>query len=183
MLFDYIKNNCELLNISELQAYTITAIEEISELEALDTQLLLSESDATGFVVSEKDEDIDDISEWAANSNLLKMAPTEGFPVEIAQAYMFYLGEFVLTKKGTINSGKFYILNPNYTDTPADPSPAPARSSLIIVEDETTGMTDLPHTGNEPADDIWYSLDGRRLSGKPVNKGLYINNGHKKVIK
>lgn len=45
MLFDYIKNNCELLNISELHAYTITAMEEISELEALDTQLLLSESD------------------------------------------------------------------------------------------------------------------------------------------
>ena len=145
--------------------------------------LLLSESDATGFVISEKDENIDDISEWTVNSNLLKMAPTEGVPVETAQAYMFYLGEFVLTKTGTIKAGKFYILNPNYTDTPADPSPAPARSSLIIVEDETTGMTDLPHTGNEPADDIWYSLDGRRLSGKPVNKGLYINNGHKKVIK
>ena len=31
--------------------------------------------------------------------------------------------------------------------------------------------------------DKWYSLDGRRLSGKPTQKGLYINNGRKVVIK
>ena len=30
--------------------------------------------------------------------------------------------------------------------------------------------------------DVWYSLDGRRLSGKPSAKGIYINNGRKVVI-
>ena len=29
----------------------------------------------------------------------------------------------------------------------------------------------------------WYTLDGRRLSGKPTVKGIYINNGRKVVIK
>ena len=29
----------------------------------------------------------------------------------------------------------------------------------------------------------WYTLDGRKLSGKPMVKGIYINNGHKLVIK
>ena len=29
----------------------------------------------------------------------------------------------------------------------------------------------------------WYTLDGRRLSGKPTAKGVYINNGNKLVIK
>lgn len=29
----------------------------------------------------------------------------------------------------------------------------------------------------------WYSLDGRRLSGKPAVRGIYINNGRKIVIK
>ena len=29
----------------------------------------------------------------------------------------------------------------------------------------------------------WYSLDGRRLSGKPTKKGVFINNGRKVVIK
>ena len=31
--------------------------------------------------------------------------------------------------------------------------------------------------------DYWYSTDGRRLSGKPTQKGIYINNGKKVVIK
>ena len=32
-------------------------------------------------------------------------------------------------------------------------------------------------------DASWYSLDGRKLSGKPTQKGIYINNGKKVVIK
>jgi hypothetical protein len=31
--------------------------------------------------------------------------------------------------------------------------------------------------------DAWYTLDGRRLSGKPTQKGIYINNSKKVVIK
>lgn len=29
----------------------------------------------------------------------------------------------------------------------------------------------------------WYTIDGRKLSGKPMKKGVYIHNGHKVVIK
>ena len=31
--------------------------------------------------------------------------------------------------------------------------------------------------------DIWYTLDGVKLSGKPTRKGLYLLNGHKVVVK
>jgi hypothetical protein len=31
--------------------------------------------------------------------------------------------------------------------------------------------------------EAWYSLDGRKLSGKPAQKGVYINNGKKIVMK
>ena len=31
--------------------------------------------------------------------------------------------------------------------------------------------------------DAWYTLDGRKLSGEPTQKGLYINNGKKVIIK
>ena len=31
--------------------------------------------------------------------------------------------------------------------------------------------------------DGWYTIDGRKLYGKPMNKGIYINNGNKVVIK
>ena len=47
---------------------------------------------------------------------------------------------------------------------------------------ETTGIDELRIKNLELRDDAWYSLDGRRLSGKPSVKGLYIHNG-KLVIK
>jgi hypothetical protein len=29
----------------------------------------------------------------------------------------------------------------------------------------------------------WYTLDGRRLNGKPTQRGVYVSNGRKVVIK
>ena len=31
--------------------------------------------------------------------------------------------------------------------------------------------------------DEWYTIDGQKLSGKPAKKGIYIHNGHKRVVK
>ena len=31
--------------------------------------------------------------------------------------------------------------------------------------------------------EAWYSLDGRRIVGKPSTKGIYMNNGNKVIIK
>ncbi|MBP5800180.1 MAG: leucine-rich repeat protein [Prevotella sp.] len=48
-----------------------------------------------------------------------------------------------------------------------------------------TGIVDIEHGtwNSEHSAGTWYSLDGRRLSGKPSVKGLYIHNGKKVVIK
>ena len=65
---------------------------------------------------------------------------------------------------------------------------------LNFGNDETTGETtgivdvDLKYTSQESGisnslQHVWFTLDGRRLSGKPTTKGLYINNGKKTVIK
>ena len=40
-----------------------------------------------------------------------------------------------------------------------------------------------PNGANRPYKTAWYSLDGRKLSGKPTAKGLYIHGGRKTVIK
>ena len=31
--------------------------------------------------------------------------------------------------------------------------------------------------------DAWYTIDGRKLDGKPTQRGIYINNGKKTIIK
>ena len=53
---------------------------------------------------------------------------------------------------------------------------------LNFGEDEATGVREVKEV-REVKDNSWYTLDGRRLTGKPTTKGLYINNGKKVVIK
>lgn len=50
---------------------------------------------------------------------------------------------------------------------------------------ETTGIGSLNLRTGEILDgsDEWFAIDGRRLSGKPSKRGLYINKGKKVVIK
>ena len=48
-------------------------------------------------------------------------------------------------------------------------------------EGETTGISPSPALPQEER--AWYSLDGRKLQAAPTQKGLYIHNGKKVVIK
>ncbi len=58
--------------------------------------------------------------------------------------------------------------------------------SIDFGDDDTaTGIISLT-PGLSPKDEVsdgWYTLDGRRLSGEPKQKGVYINNGIKRMIK
>lgn len=47
---------------------------------------------------------------------------------------------------------------------------------------ETTGIVTMDKGQGDYEDGCWYTLDGRRLNGQPVEKGMYIQNG-KKVMK
>jgi hypothetical protein len=44
------------------------------------------------------------------------------------------------------------------------------------------GHTDITDS-TDKADAAWYTIDGRKLSGKPSVKGVYVNNGRKVIIK
>ena len=57
--------------------------------------------------------------------------------------------------------------------------------NIDFGDDEATGIISLtpdPSPKGEGSD-YWYTLDGRRLNGKPSRAGVYINNGIKVVIK
>ena len=47
----------------------------------------------------------------------------------------------------------------------------------------TTDIDSSLQNHEEKTNDSWYSIDGRRLQGKPTQKGIYINNGKKEIIK
>jgi hypothetical protein len=48
--------------------------------------------------------------------------------------------------------------------------------------DETTGIVSM-EDGRGQKEDVWYDLNGRKLDGKPTQKGVYIYKGKKVVIK
>ena len=50
------------------------------------------------------------------------------------------------------------------------------------VTGQTTGIQHVQRT-TPVQDNVWYTLDGRRLNGKPATRGLYINNGKKYLVK
>ena len=64
------------------------------------------------------------------------------------------------------------------------PGEANARSFVLNFGDEATRITLVDGSGfGVNGSDAWYTIDGRRLNGKPTQKGVYINKGNKVVIK
>ena len=55
-------------------------------------------------------------------------------------------------------------------------------NNFVLNFGDFTGLTPIPSPRGEGSS-YYYSLDGRRLSGKPTAKGVYIRNGQKMVIK
>ena len=55
--------------------------------------------------------------------------------------------------------------------------------AMDFGDGETTGIATITNDRESMADDAWYTVDGKKLDGQPVKKGLYIHNGRKTVIK
>ena len=70
--------------------------------------------------------------------------------------------------------------------TAGDPN-AGVRAFVLNFDEgsgESTGIISVDGAeGTVNGSDMWYTLDGRKLQGKPTQRGIYINNGKKVVIK
>lgn len=55
--------------------------------------------------------------------------------------------------------------------------------SLGLGGDDTTGIETIDTEEADDGNATWHTLDGRRLEGKPVKKGVYIKDGRKYIIK
>ena len=111
----------------------------------------------------------------APTTNLLKVASTTVQPVAY-QDYALYKDAFILYGGGTLASGKVFLALPQSSKSRS------ATRSIVIDGDDTTGMSEALSVESEESGD-WYDLQGRRLEGRPLKRGLYIHNGQKTVIK
>ena len=55
--------------------------------------------------------------------------------------------------------------------------------SIKLNFGETTSLREMRNEKGEMRNGAWYTLDGRKLQEKPTQKGIYIYNGRKIVIK
>ena len=85
--------------------------------------------------------------------------------------------EFIKVRgAGTLAANKAYL-----KVTGNAPASIPFRRSIDGGEG-TTGI-DASLVNSEEVNSVWYDLNGRRLQGKPSQKGVYIKNGKKIVVK
>lgn len=89
--------------------------------------------------------------------------------------YGLYNGAFMHVK-GTIPAGKNYLMVSNAV-VPSGYAP----QLTIVIDGEATGVNDVRSKMEDGRGDI-YDLQGRKVQ-KPSKKGLYINKGHKVVVK
>lgn len=75
---------------------------------------------------------------------------------------------------GTIKGFRSYFLLKN--------APAGARSVVMLFDDQTTGIKTISEERSLKSDD-WYTIDGRKLGAVPTQKGMYIVNGRKVIVK
>ena len=82
------------------------------------------------------------------------------------------------------NAAGEYLMSKPITQMAVD---ADGLASFVFLDDVATTVSGLPEGRNNSQlsalNSHWYTLDGRRLSGKPATKGLYIYNGIKVAIK
>ena len=80
---------------------------------------------------------------------------------------------YTLSEAGAIGANKAYL------SLPTASLGSNAAGFTWVYDGETTGIRPGPSLyGGE-----WYDLSGRKLDGKPTQKGLYIHNGKKVVVK
>ena len=58
-----------------------------------------------------------------------------------------------------------------------------AWKDFYIIEDLTTGIVSIEDTRSAEDNDVWFTLSGVRLNGKPTIPGIYIVNGKRVVVK
>ena len=140
--------------------------------------LLLSKEACEGFFVQDASGHTA-ITPAQISSNMLEeTASTTHFNVRTI--YLLHNNEFVYNIDGDLAAGKVY-LNPNHSGGGGGGSGA----RLQIMWDTDTGIEDysISIMHHAPLNDVWYTLDGCRLSGKPTKKGLYLCNGQKAVVR
>ena len=157
-----------------LEAYVISSLTETSAVASqIDyipqgVPILLKRNDVTANSF-----DFTTGTGTAPTTNLLKVYNTDK-TVANREGYILFKDEFVLVDEGTLPAGKVFL--------PLNGGNAANTRGIVIEDEGATGIQNLI-SDSEVSHGVWYDLQGRRIDGKPIKKGVYILNGRKVVVK
>ncbi len=118
------------------------------------------------------------VSDWGTMVDFYKANTTERDVTTIQTAeggkeiWILVRDQFVRTRSGAVPANKCYLALGSST---LYPSPMHINSHPTRIDAPPTEFIDLKGS--------WYTIDGRELHGIPTEKGLYITNGKKIIIK
>ena len=92
----------------------------------------------------------------------------------------FYISKNQITKTNNayINTEWYYMLLKHY-----DGAPAAARVIWMSEDDAADAIFDVKAEGVKTVAEGWYTIDGKKLNAAPTQRGMYIKNGKKIVVK
>ena len=85
----------------------------------------------------------------------------------------------ILSEGRNFSANKAYLQIPTYI---LGNTANAATSFGIVLDDDTNGIEDIM-LNSDDSDSEWYTIDGRKLNGKPSARGIYVVKGRKVVIK
>lgn len=199
-------NACTVFALNNTTAYTHFRFEATRRQNGNQLEFQLAELQ---FCTEQPSAPLTDITDPVFNGvTISSTTPTPvEFSIENSSEKCQFLGQYSPFSIGDTNSGTFdgdlneivmlgsgsklgYSKNARTLKTfrchfyvPADGGVAGARAFVMNFEEgETTGIITMSDVRSEMSDG-WYTIDGRKLSGKPSVKGVYVNNGRKVIIK
>ena len=141
--------------------------------------LLLSNVASGGFFVKDASGQTAISDDQKSNNKLEVTSENQYF--DVRTIYLLYQNEFVYNMAGLLAKGKVY-LNPNHGI--GGSRPAPSRLKIRINTETGTGIDNVTEEAiSDTEKDSWFTLDGRRLNGKPQRRGLYITREKKVIVR
>ena len=93
------------------------------------------------------------------------------------------LGFYRAVASSTLGAHKCYLRLPQTLTEDSNGSKSMIMLNILDWDDIITGVTRTHTEKVTPHNDVYYTLSGMRLSGKPTQSGLYIVNGKKVYVK
>jgi hypothetical protein len=179
----YNSDNVPLEKPSQRTIYTVTNVNwengstELTELPYIPANkpvLLYSTGNSNGTFHLKKQADPSAVSEPVDFAGVSSDTDYSTLMEGKNAIYILKGDQFYRASSGVLKANRCYLAMPSSS------TPAPSRVMFGDGEDGATGI-DGPDVVSEDQRD-WYSLDGRKLLGRPTRKGVYILNGKKVVI-